>query len=156
VLAGAVWKLRTARDDYAFEEYSSVKKRKKKRIAGRLDLEFSVSKQRFIAEAKQCWLRSPKNERFVERIIDAIKRAGQDVPGFKPYGMRRLAVVFGVPSFKQSNLAELQDHIDRFIKDAVQIDAHAVAWAFPKLRRTPIWEDFIYPGVVLWVKEIKQ
>src|SRR4051794_10797989 len=54
LFAAAAW----LEEGHAFEEYSGSKRKEKGHSAGRFDLEFSVRKHEFRAEAKQCWLRA--------------------------------------------------------------------------------------------------
>lgn len=151
VLAGAVWKV----GDYAFEEYASVKKHKKKYSAGRLDLQFTASGREFIAEAKQCWIPATRKQHHADVILDALKRAQEDVEKCEAHGMRRLAIVFGVPYITLGWQSELPDRVNSFIAQAGEVDAHAFAWVFPAVEFTPKSKGRLYPGVAVWIKEVK-
>jgi hypothetical protein len=158
LLAGAIWNSRRSSGDYAFEEYASVKRKERKNCAGRLDLEFCFSKQHFVAEAKQCWIPISKGGDNARRIKDALARAKADVRRCSPpAGMRKLAVVFGVPyvARARSTRQALRASINSFVEEARAVDADAIAWTFPKLNSMPTISGFIYPGVVVWIKEVK-
>lgn len=157
LLAGAIWNSRRTGGDYAFEEYGSMKKKDGKNVAGRMDLEFCISKELFVAEAKQCWIPMAKHERIAGHIEDALERAAADVRRCKPLpGTRKLAVVFGVPYVAKSAAHALGDRIRSFVQEARGADADAIAWTFPKLHRLPAASGSIFPGVVVWIKEMKR
>ncbi|MGH8674900.1 MAG: hypothetical protein ACREVG_11385, partial [Burkholderiales bacterium] len=89
-----------------------------------------------------------------------MKQAKADVRRCHPDGMRRLAIVFGSPYVARRRGSEIENRIEWLIAQAVEIkaeiEAHAVAWTFPRLRRYPTSEGWVYPGVIVWIKEVKR
>jgi len=152
--AGAAW----LSDGYGFEEYTDSKRGKRKKVfAGRVDLEFAVGRHEFKAEAKQCWLYISfirDLTSYIEKYVDKAKR---DVRRCPPGGMRRLAIVFGVPFLARRFRSEMPSRIAWILDQAMQIEADAVAWTFPDLRRLPVSRrGNIHPGIIVWIKEIKR
>ncbi len=158
ILAGAAWKTRRG---YAFEEFVGDKRkvnRKKVRLcAGRFDLEFCVSEWLFIAEAKQCWIPGTRRQDCFECVSEAMDRARADVRRCQPEGVRRLAIVFGVPYFSKRNEEEIPEKIDRLVDYALDVEADAFAWVFPNLEEYPESGDgHLHPGVMMWIREVKR
>jgi hypothetical protein len=157
LLAGAAWK---AKRGYAFEEFVGDKRkvnRKKVRLSsGRFDLEFCASESLFIAEAKQCWIPATRRQDCFERVSEAMDRARNDVRRCEPQGVRRLAIVFGVPYFSKKQQAEMPKKIARLVEFALDVEAHAYAWAFPRLEPYPEEGGYLHPGVMIWIREVKR
>ena len=149
VLAGAAWKV----GGYAFEEYGSPKTTDGKICAGRLDLQFAIQSQEFIAEAKQCWIPWTSNS-SLDCVRDSLAAAERDVRRCAPHGMRKLAIVFGVPHITEQKREHLWPRLDRLIADAGEANAHARAWVFPKRRQVPIIKGRLYPGAIMWFREV--
>ena len=158
VLAGAAWKIRKG---YAFEEFVGDKRRinrKKLRLSsGRFDLEFCTSESLFIAEAKQCWIPATRRQDCFDRVSKAMDRARADVRRCEPQGVRRLAIVFGVPYFSKKRRTQMPEKIERLVDFALDVEAHAYAWAFPSLKAYPENENgYLHPGVIIWIREVKR
>ncbi|MCF7864356.1 MAG: hypothetical protein K9L89_06180 [Kiritimatiellales bacterium] len=147
LLAAALWKT----GGYAFEEYSTKKKGK----VGRVDLEFGTGNEVFVAEAKQCWIRNMGKTDPTNRIKQSFKAATEDVKRCNTMGMGKLAIVFGVPSMNEadSDLA-FRENVAHFLDYANEVDAGAMAWVFPGSKCQPTIGGKIYPGVVVWIKEV--
>ena len=84
-------------------------------------------------------------------------RARQDVRRCAPEGVRRLAIVFGVPFISKAHEAVMPDKIDSLMDFALDVDAHAFACVFPNLERYPEnGNGFLHPGVMVWIREVKR
>ncbi len=74
--------------------------------------------------------------------------------------MRRLAIVFGSPEVKQRHRNDMGLHVEWLISQAAsikdRINADAVAWTFPRLQRFPASGGYVYPGAIMWIKEVKR
>jgi hypothetical protein len=151
VFAGAVWQT----GDYAFEEYALNKVREDKPVTGRVDLEFSIANRTFIAEAKQCWLPNMGQANHANRIKKSIAKATADVRLCRDMGMRKLAIVFGVPYMDASTPEEEAERVDKFLRQAREIEVDAMAWVFPGPKFQTLLDDKVYPGVVVWLNEVK-
>ena len=156
VFAGAIWR----GGGYVFEEYSELKRRLKQRIRGRVDLWFSFGSHEFLAEVKHCWLAATARRDQTAKVAEYMDDAKADVRAVHPDGMRRLAVVFGSPEIRQRHRADMGSHIEWLTTQAAdikdRISADAVAWTFPRLKRFPASGGFVYPGAVMWIKEVKR
>jgi len=153
VFAGATWRL----GGDAFEEFSEGKRGRRKRVhAGRVDLKFSINGNEFKAEAKQCWPGCATTSSPVPYISRWLEGAKRDVGRCPPGDFRRLAILFGVPYLKKDRERELPDRISWIIEQARLVEADAVAWVFPNLPVLPTMRDYIYPGIIVWVKEVKK
>ena len=151
VFAGAVW--RCGGD--AFEEYAENKRGDRRRASGRIDLWFLYRGQEFKAEAKQCWVRSDTKLGSLAQVERSMKRARRDAGNCAPDGIRRLAIVFGVALVLKRLRQKLPAQTDSLVELAKHksIDADAVAWVFPKLKRPLVSSDgFILPGIIVWLK----
>ena len=156
VLAGAVWQS----GGYAFEEYSDTKRGKRRPYAGRIDLEFVIGQHEFLAEVKQCWLAATARRCRTDFVSGFMEKAKADVRRCRPNGTKRIAIVFGVPYLAQRRKAEMDDRIEWLVNQATKIqadiDADAVAWTFPLLRRPPTYQGSICPGIIVWIKEVRR
>lgn len=84
-------------------------------------------------------------------------RARHDVRRCAPEGVRRLAVVFGVPYLSKTRKHDVRQIVERLIDYGSKIDTHAFAWVFPALKRYPEDDDrFLHPGVMIWIREVKR
>jgi hypothetical protein len=155
VLAGAVWRRGNRETDYAFEEYGSTKKGVDGNdCAGRQDVEFSFVGTRYIAEAKQCYIPIMKDD-LSAVISRAMQKAEKDIKRCDdPYGARRLAITFGAPYISEKRANEIDARMSGFIKKASSVAADLTAWVFPRLAARPVVKGRIYPGVVVWIKEV--
>ena len=92
-------------------------------------------------------------------IMDSMKLAQRDAGNLRRDGMRYLAMVFGVVYTPERLGKELTSQI-KSIEDLVTdkaIKADAVAWVFPKLKRSLVSSDnFILPGIIVWIKEVQR
>jgi hypothetical protein len=150
VFAGATWQAK----GLAFEEYAALKRGEKEDYSGRIDLEFYVGKYRFLAEAKQCW---PTVRRGASYIHSFVKKTKKDIQKCRPDGYSRLAIVFGSPKIKgKLNLVERHEKIHEIIVQAKKVEHDAIAWVFPKLKKFPHDKDWVYPGIIVWIKEVRR
>jgi hypothetical protein len=156
VFAGAVWKS----GGYAFEEFSEKKRGKKRPFSGRVDLAFSARQHEFLAEAKQCWLAANDRSDRIDQVRGVMEKAKADVRRCRPDGTRHLAIVFGAPYLARHHRAEMGNRIEWLVGQAgeihADIEADAVAWTFPSLRRLPTDQGWIYPGIIVWIKEVRR
>lgn len=156
VFAGAVWRS----GGCVFEEYSDLKRRLNQRVRGRVDLWFSFGPHEFLAEVKHCWLAATACRDQTEKVAKCMDEAKADVRCVHPDGMRRLAIVFGSPEVAQRHRTAMRPHIAWLTKQAASIktgiDADAVAWTFPPLKRFPSSVGLVYPGALMWIKEVKR
>jgi len=153
IFAGAVWKC----GGYSFEEYSDLKRssRGRKFKAGRVDLEFAIESEEFMVEAKQKWIAITQKKDNLKEITQGMNDACDDARRTQAERKRCLAFLFGQPYIKTKNKDEIDVRINRLLKQARAIKADAMAWSFPSI---PICHDedgWLYPGIILWIKEVK-
>jgi len=153
--AGAVWLSKGT----VLEEYSSMKRSLLKRSRsgpGRVDLFFTVGKRWFIAEAKQCFpgmVRPGKDRRLIQGCIDS---AVAEVGRSRPERMRRLALAFVVPRFPKQHKHTLKSYLIRVGYELRSLEVGAAAWIFPDIEDAPRYKGYLYPGIILLVKEVKR
>jgi hypothetical protein len=153
VLVGAVWLV----GGHAFEEYSEIKRRKKKQSPGRIDLWFSLNNREFWAEAKHGEIGITNNSTQIERAKAWMRSAKQDVRRCIPDAFtNRLAIVFAAPYLRPGSTAEVAGRLEWFLKQTGTVEHDAMAWVFPKLRRIPRAYGWISPGIVVWVKAVRR
>lgn len=155
LFAGAIWR----KGGKALEEYSEHKRGKQRKASGRIDLWFAFRNLEYMAEAKQCWLRTLTHSRALQKAIDSMSLAKDDVGSLNPDRMRRLALVFGAPMIPKRYLHDLPAQIEKMeaVAQDKSIGADAVAWIFPTLAKPPISSDgYICPGIILWIKEVRR
>jgi|WetSurMetagenome_2_1015567.scaffolds.fasta_scaffold24064_4 hypothetical protein len=159
IFAGAVWN----KNSIAFEEYVSEKweiskrtSKFKKHYRGRIDLYFEIDESKFIVEAKRCWSgASVLNKNTNEKLLTKLGKAISDINKVKPYGERRLAILFVNPYFRKSCFNEINLKIKEWLKLFYQINCDASAWTFPSIVRNLKGDDgFYHPGTALMIKEI--
>jgi len=156
ILAGAVWKS----GELAIEEFVSEKRRisrntgnLSRRYTGRIDFYFSVKGQHFIAEAKDCWSGAGDESTDPTFMIGKrLESALSDIRKVKSYGDRKLAILFAKPQLpvKKKDAERL---IRRWLKLVRTMETDAIAWYFPDNARRIKWNNRLYPGVVLLIKE---
>jgi hypothetical protein len=155
LFAGAVWKCK----GWAFEEYVGPKQSQQKTTSGRVDLEFSLKKSRYIAEAKQLWLPSTRKQEHCERIQAAKNNAKTDVRR-SSYGLPRLAIVFAVPYLSKIDESSLAEKTKKLINGVLDLKPKpdAVAWYFPDASEAPLYvhkkKSLIYPGVFVLIWQV--
>lgn len=74
-------------------------------------------------------------------------------------GMRRLAMVFGAVLIPKGLRRDIPRQVEAAVKLATQseIEADAVAWVFPKLKRPLLSSDgYVLPGIIIWIKEVRR
>lgn len=160
VLAGAIWNS----GEFAFEEFSDEKRRSSPRSLrshklynGRVDLYFNIRGKDFIAEAKICWPRCGRLNFFRQNMIEnSLADACRDIRKSKPYGQRRLGMLFVAPRWRSSLKHEIDHRIDVWISRIKEIDCDAMAWTFPAGARRFQEYGYIYPGVAVFIKEVKR
>ena len=152
VLAAAVWKTK----GIAFEEFSSPKKKRKVKYSGRNDLYILTGKKEFTVEAKNLFVAAFSRNGSRARIVQKLKQAVKDVKRSKPYGTKRLAILFVVPKFDWSKRDVVSILIERWIDEIRKIPYAAAAWIFPKECRTKAkWKKTrLFPGVVVLVRKV--
>jgi hypothetical protein len=161
LFAGAVWNC----GGWVFEEYTTNKgsksKRSKKRRYGRGDIYFQIGRQKFIAEAKQCWPASGKRavarhtggtETLKQTLEDARKDA-RDLP--RERGGRRMGLVFASPRLPLSDKAILNELVQGLKEELPNLKGTTLAWTFPARCRNLKGKDgYYYPGTILLMKPI--
>jgi hypothetical protein len=54
----------------------------------------------------------------------------------------------------------MDDRIEWLVEQATEIQADikadAVAWTFPSLHRLPTDKGLVYPGIIVWIKEVRR
>lgn len=156
LFAGAVWRSM----EYAFEEFQEEKRKltkRRKRLShhyrGRTDMFFTVGRQRFIVEAKQCspGMGAGGNETKIEH---ALAKARLSVKQTKRRRQRQLAVVFVTPYVnKKKHRRDLNQRLGNWLKAARKIPCSARAWVFPQETRFLRYGDRYYPGVFMIIRE---
>jgi hypothetical protein len=153
VFAGAVWRSGGS----AFEEYSELKRGEVQMTSGRVDLWFSTGRHDFWAEAKACEIPFTRNGHQVLGIVRHLERAKSDVRRCKPDGLhRRLAILFGQPYLRPCPRREMKERIAWLIEQAQRVDHDALAWVFPEQRKLPTIRNWVSPGSIIWIKEVRR
>ena len=157
--AAAVWLC----GGLAFEEYLSEKVKDRAKLAksqkkspGRTDLYFSYHGNEYIVEAKQCWpkLESSKSPaKKIKQKLDDATKAAMEV--YENYGTR-LAMVFAVPRALQSSQGNLFSLMENWMSKVSTVENSYSARAFFFLESDikAKDEDWIYPGVGLFIKKL--
>ena len=153
VLAGAVWLC----GDSAFEEYSESKKTRASMSTGRIDLWFSAGKQEFGAEAKMCQIPITENAGQVNGMRACMEKAKADVRRCSVHDYpRRLAIVFGAPYLRPCCKDHLKSRTEWLVTQAMKVPHDGMAWVFPELKEPPEINNWIHPGAIIWIKEVKR
>ncbi len=157
VFAGAVWQS----GGYAFEEYAALKHGKRQEYKGRVDLDFvTAAGHKFRAEVKPYELPATRRKDPLEQVCAAMDRAVEDVCKCQSEGRRRLAMVFASPYVSTKKSEKIPDTIDWLIAQAKRVHAtlktDAVAWTFPDLKQRAEFGEWICPGAIIWIREIKR
>jgi hypothetical protein len=159
VFSGGIWK----KNGLALEEYSTTKTWKRKRGKGRehyqcrQDIYFKLGKHEFIGEVKDGWSSLHQESKYPERSINSVmKKAIRDIEGCPPHGKRRLAVVFVKTYITRGRSKSLDKSIiDWANKVKKAVDYTCCAWVFPASSRTFCYKRKVYPGVGIFIKEIR-
>ena len=151
VFVGAVWQS----GEEAFEEFSEQKRRGKRLRPGRIDLWFSASSSEFWAEAKSLEIPLTRGSGQATKVSAVMKIAKEDVRRLAPDGYtRRLAVVFGTPYLLPCPRYKLDRRLEHMLMQAHEVGHDAMAWIFPAMKRLPKTNDWICPGIIVWIKEV--
>jgi hypothetical protein len=158
VFAGAVFRT----GGIAFEEYIEDKRRVNLRgklckpYIGRTDIYYKLGSSEFIGEAKQCYsgATSMSSDPAIS-IEKRLKAACSEVRRTKPYGQRRVGILFAIPYIKKTYKGDLTDRIVRWIDEIKKVDCSCCSWVFPVTSRMICFDDDIFPGVGLFIKEVK-
>jgi len=157
LLASSVWK----KNGIAFEEFVTRKKRKRVRkrkfrsYSGRQDIYICLLNQEFIGEAKNCWIKlSSLNRISAKSINNKLKVAGEDTRKCPKYGEKRIAVVFAIPMIQSSEKKNIDKFLKKWIETVVSdVNFSCCSWIFPSITRNFRYNDSIYPGIALFIKE---
>lgn len=153
VFAGAVWRSGGS----AFEEYSELKRNEQRTSSGRIDLWFSASRRDFWVEAKACDVPFTRSGSQVVGIARNLERAKADVRRCKPDGRtRRLAMLFGRPYLRPCRQSEMESRTEWLLAQSRRVDHDGLAWVFPKLRKLPTGSNWVSPGSIVWIKEVRR
>jgi len=157
VLVGAVWR----EGGHAFEEFAELKHRgKQKRLGnGRVDLWFETSGGEFRAEAKYAEIPITNKAQQLRSLHELMRLAVKDAGRNPADGgdSRRLAVAFAVPYLRAGLSEEKREaQINWFLSLVEDVDHDALAWVFPSLKKLPVYNDWVCPGIVLWIKQVKR
>jgi hypothetical protein len=160
ILAGAAW----MDGAIAFEEFvadkrkSGVRRRKSQPYRGRTDIYLKVGNHEFIGEAKQCWSgATAKSSNPVKSIQKWLNAACSDVRGTKPFGQRRVGILFAMPYFKKSAKDKIDDHIERWVDKIMSVDCSCCAWVFPveaRYAQYGRYDENLHPGIALFIREV--
>ncbi len=147
---------------FAMEEFVSPKKGLA--LNGRNDLWFETAgKQKFAAEAKQCWPSLLRVNEGIERLKQYRLAAIADAERLHlETDTTCLAITFAAPYLKVSAAASVEDKVEAFVTQLEGLIADAwkddgVVWAFPPSHRTLTSSrtDDLYPGSVLIVTRVE-
>lgn len=153
VFAGAVWRT----GGMAFEEFSELKRKKKRRTPGRIDLWFSVGRKEFWAEAKGGEVRITPRSRPSARMRELMDQARRDAERLAPDGFtRRLAVVFLSPYLRPCKRPEIEHRVRSLLDQVRETKPDALAWVFPHLKRLPKIRNWVSPGIVCVINEVRR
>ena len=153
-LAAAVW----IADGIALEEYRTKKGKKSEKWAGRCDLFFRLGTHDFACEAKQVWCSFGSGAtKTLEKIKNALSIACKDAGNLDKNEGRRLGICFVIPYLPPSGTRQIivDQQITRWLEAIMTLDYSLISWVFPKNTRSPVDDSYIYPGVVMLIKEIK-
>lgn len=153
VLAGAVWRTGGS----ALEEYSEQKRRDGALAPGRVDLWLSCGPHSFWAEAKAMDIPFTRSGSQMSRVARCMAEAKADIRRCAPDGStRRLAIVFGRPYLRPGPRAERERRIEWLVEQAPEVEHDALAWVFTDQRRLPTNDDWVCPGAMIWIKEVRR
>lgn len=156
LFAGAVWNT----GGHAFEEFSEIKHKSKRRRKGngRVDLWFKTSGGEFRAEAKDTEIPITNRSQQQKSLHALMKRAVADARRNPADGFsRRLAIAIAVPYMRAGlGAKKQQEQISWFLSLFDEVDYDAVAWSFPPLKKLPIFNDWVCPGIVIMIKLVKR
>lgn len=151
LFAGALWRT----NNEAFEEFSEYKRTEAKLSAGRIDLWFLAGRHEYWAEAKACEIAITRNGKQRQRISAAMAAAKRDALRLKPDGStKRLAVTFIAPYLTRGHEQIFQERLTWLIDMVRGMNPSAMAWTFPKLRKSPRHKRWISPGIIIFIKQV--
>lgn len=110
----------------------------------------------FIAEAKDTYSGFTRSHAAArDRINRRLKKAWQDIRRTKPYGQRRLGIVFAKPIFKKQVKTEIDAKLNQWVEMLNDLDINAYAWVFPSCARFT-WSSngYFCPGEAVLIKEV--
>lgn len=151
IFAGAIWRS----GGYVIEEHATDKAIRRGAVGrprhsrGRGDIYFRFSRKHYIGEAKQLWpalnTRSPNSaQTYVEGAVRDAQHRTDDAH-------RCLALVFLSPTAPRS-ASTLDEPIKTWIARLNSVPDVALAWVFPRSRRTLAEGGAFYPGAALLIK----
>lgn len=159
ILAGAAFMA----GGLAFEEFISDKrktgkrKRKSNPYMGRTDIYLKLGKSEFIGEAKQCWSgATAKSSNPMTYIKKKLSAACADIRRTKPFGQRRLGILFAMPYIKTNSIDDINERITSWVDMVKDVDCSCCAWVFPAEARYAQYgcEENLCPGAALLIREI--
>lgn len=154
VLAGAAWRI----GGFAFEEFAADKKTGKKRrptFPGRVDLYLKVKRQQFIAEAKVCWSGTTSaGSTITQNLTNRLHEAVEDIRIVPRYGQGKLTILFATPRIAKSRKARVDELVKAWIAAMTNVKCSCSAWVFPAESRDTFFDQYIYPGAAVLIKEI--
>jgi hypothetical protein len=150
LLASAAWMVEKA---WALEEWTSVRIGKGKQGVGRGDLWMGFGEQKSLTiEAKVVWPEG--NEKTaVNQIHRELKRADAQLDQLEEASRlkKRAALCWVVPEFKKSGPYAKRTNYEEFfntVGEALEKDRLFIA-CFWYIDKPPVWENKVYPGVML-------
>jgi hypothetical protein len=149
-LAAAVW----LSGGTALEEYQAGRK---KRRLGRCDLWIRTNKVAFECEAKRLWLNLEKDtEELRQKIGKKLDSAAKEVENLEKG--KGLALCFAMPSIHCKS--KKRDTLDKLIYDLIESakqipKLHALVWIGFKKGTKPMGDPYLFPGLLLAIKEVK-
>ena len=157
--AGAIWQSQ----GWVLEEFSTSKlvttKQQKHYKTGRCDILFNVQNEKFIAEAKQCWPTLVNNlHAAIQSVHDTLDTACKEALDDYEKEYTCLGMVFITPMLHISKNERIEEYLQNFVSQLLEIKETTVAWVFPKAARNlrPDNElqnhNYIFPGVALVIR----
>lgn len=147
-LASAAWDFP---DGWSLEEFTGLRKKGKKKSAGRGDLWIGTGKRTFTVEAKMAWL-GGSIESAIKKIRDQLDAAGNQLD--KLDSDYRLgvptAVCYAVPDLNEATYGT-QDHIDELYAEVERTfsTSRKIVGSFRYMHDLPQDSGRIYPGVIV-------
>ena len=151
-LAMAGWDLP---DGWSLEEFTGLRKKGKKKSAGRGDLWVGTSKKTFTVEAKMAWLGGPI-DKAIKNIREQLDVAGKQLDKLDPdYRVDSIptAVCYAVPNLNVNPKSKYgtKEHIDDLYTEVERAfsSSRKIVGAF-RYKYDPLpYDGRIYPGVIV-------
>lgn len=104
-----------------------------------------------------CWPRCSRiNGDSLKMIKRRLGEACADIRISKPYGQRRLGILFVVPRWKKELRHDIDSRIDAWVSNISGLDCDAAAWIFPAHTRKLRLGSTLYPGSAVLIKEVRR